>query len=176
MVVVVVGLGASLGGRVDADLCNPFDEDVAAGLPVFARGGGGRIEDALLVFTLPVELSGRVEDVVDVDVDRVGGLTGSLLGDWAFLGAAVGFSRSPAAGSLPYLLVSDGLRRESFRGGIVDIVLLWVGDAGGLFTHRCITKLYRLMYGKSSLMGNYQNTTEALRGSRLHGLKNGLKG
>lgn len=80
VLVLVVGFGASLGRRVDVDLCNPMEDVVAAGLLAFARGGGGRIEEALLVVMLPAVLKGRVEDV-DVDVERVGGLMGSLLGD-----------------------------------------------------------------------------------------------
>lgn len=65
---------ASLGLRVDVDRCKPLAFAVA-GLLIFARGGGGRIE--VLLATLPFELGGRVELVAL----RVVGFVGSLLGD-----------------------------------------------------------------------------------------------
>ncbi len=64
-------LVGGLGRRPEDDLCNPL----VVGLLMFALEGGARVE-ALLI-TLPVALGGRET----VDVLRVGGLTGSRLGD-----------------------------------------------------------------------------------------------
>ena len=63
-------LEAVLEVRVEEERCKLL----VVGLLMFAREGGGRIEEALLV-TLPVALGGRE------DIALEGGLTGSRLGD-----------------------------------------------------------------------------------------------
>ena len=110
--------GGGFGRRPEDDLCNP----AAAGLPIFDRVVGGRIE-ALLI-TLPVALGG-------LEMVREGGL-GSRLGDWPVLfvcGTAMPSPGSTAVRS--YLLpASAGLRRDRVLEGSADMVS---GEVQGCF-------------------------------------------
>ena len=104
---VVVG---GFGRRPEDDLCNP----PATGLPMFARAGGGRIEELLI--TLPVALGG-------LEMVRVGGL-GSRLGDCPVLsGREIAVPPPGSIAVRSYLLpASAGLRRDRVLEGSADMV------------------------------------------------------
>jgi hypothetical protein len=103
-------VGGGFGRRPENDLCNP----PVVGLLIFARVGGGRIEELLV--TLPVALGG-------LEMVRVGGL-GSRLGDWPVLSGRDTIIASPASTVVrSYLLpASAGLRRDRVLEGSADIV------------------------------------------------------
>lgn len=106
-------VGGGFGRRPEDDLCNP----PVVGLLMFAREGGGRIEELLI--TLALALGGRET----VDILRVGGL-GSRLGDWPVLSARK--TALPSLDSMAvcwYLLpASAGLRRDRVLEGRADMV------------------------------------------------------
>lgn len=84
-------------GRVENDRCGPL----LVGLPMLALVDGGRVD------TLPTTLLAALGGLADVDdeVDvkfRVGGLTGSRLGDWLLLSLGLG------SGSFTLLSFSPG--------------------------------------------------------------------
>jgi len=103
-------VGGGFGRRPEDDLCNA----PATGLPIFARAGGGRIEELLM--TLPVALGG-------LEIVRVGGL-GSRLGDWPVLSVRETAMPSPGSTAVrSYLLpASAGLRRDRVLEGSADMV------------------------------------------------------
>jgi hypothetical protein len=113
--------------RVENDRCSPL----LVGLPMLARAEGGRVET--LLTTLLAVLGGLadVDDELEVKF-RVGGLTGSRLGDWLPLSLGLGsgsltllsFSPGSWADARVYLVpVSAGLRSERDLVGTVDISL-----------------------------------------------------
>jgi hypothetical protein len=83
--------------RVENDRCSPL----LVGLPMLARAEGGRVET--LLTTLFAALGGLadVDDELEVKF-RVGGLTGSRLGDWLPLSLGLG------SGSLTLFSFSPG--------------------------------------------------------------------